>query len=61
MSTVVAEISERAACAAWSPVASHPDIVALGTKVRNVAFRSMIYCSCLLPACIVLYYEPFTD
>lgn len=36
MSTVVAEISERAACAAWSPLLSHPDIVALGTKVRHI-------------------------
>jgi hypothetical protein len=43
MSTVVAEISERAACAAWSPVASHPDIVALGTKVRIVAFSSIMW------------------
>jgi hypothetical protein len=50
MSTVVAEISERAACAAWSPVASHPDIVAVGTKVRRVSFDGVAAC-CLRTLC----------
>lgn len=30
--TKIAEISDRAACAAWCPLQAHPNVVALGTK-----------------------------
>jgi hypothetical protein len=33
MSTKIAEIPNKAACAAWCPVASFPGLVALGSKV----------------------------
>ena len=34
MSTKITEIADKAACAAWCPVSSHPGLVALGSKVR---------------------------
>ena len=32
--TKIAEIQDRGAAVAWSPISSHPDLLALGTKVR---------------------------
>jgi hypothetical protein len=34
--TLITEIRDRAACAAWSPLRLHPDLVATGTKVSKV-------------------------
>ena len=33
--TLIREIQDRAACAAWSPIQSKPDLVVLGTKVSS--------------------------
>jgi len=33
--TRIAQIDDRGAALAWSPVSSHADVIALGTKVRD--------------------------
>lgn len=43
--TKVAEISDRSACAAWSPIRSHPDWIVVGSKVSFVRVRALV-CVC---------------
>jgi hypothetical protein len=47
--TLITEIRDRAACAAWSPLRSHPDWVTTGTKV-SVCLRLrcalIVLCNC---------------
>ena len=50
--TKITQIEDKGATIAWSPNASHPDIIALGTKVRS--WGSLCVFGIICRPCILL-------
>lgn len=34
--TLITQIEDKGAVVAWSPIGEHADVIALGSKVRNI-------------------------